>query len=100
SLEYDFQLAERIGIHEIVQILGLLGMLIVGFYMARTEKWRITGYSMLAFFILLAPTSGIIPSTDTAFEHRLYLPMLAFSVFAASMIIRIRRPIFIAAPVV
>ena len=45
---------------------------------------------MLAFFVLLAPTSTILPSTDPAFEHRLYLPMLAFSVFAASLLFRLK----------
>jgi protein O-mannosyl-transferase len=54
--------------------------------------------SMIAFFVLLAPTSSFIPSEDAAFEHRLYLPMLAFSIFAASLIVAIRRPGWVLAP--
>jgi tetratricopeptide (TPR) repeat protein len=41
------------------------------------------------FLLLLAPTSSFIPSTDFAFEHRLYLPMLAFSVLIAYLLSKI-----------
>jgi protein O-mannosyl-transferase len=84
SLEYDFQ--ERGGILAICGILLILG---AGYWLSRTERWRITGMSVLAFFLLLTPTSSFVPSADAAFEHRLYLPMLAFSVFAASLLMRI-----------
>ncbi len=55
------------------------------------ERSRLAGLCMLAFFILLAPTSSVVPSKDAAFEHRLYLPMLAFSVWAAYALSRIPR---------
>lgn len=38
------------------------------------------------FFVILAPTSSIVPIIDLAFEHRMYLPLaaiIAASVFAA-----------------
>jgi tetratricopeptide (TPR) repeat protein len=53
--------------------------------------WRRRLISVLAFFLLLAPTSSVIPSADAAFEHRLYLPMLAFSLLAAYAMARIPR---------
>src|SRR2546422_7397213 len=61
---------------------GIMVILAAGYVLYRMPQWRIPGLCVLAFFILLAPTSSIVPSVDAAFEHRLYLPMLAFSVFA------------------
>jgi len=42
----------------------------------------------LAFFILLAPNSSIIPSADLMFEHRLYLPMIAGSALLGWMLLQ------------
>jgi tetratricopeptide (TPR) repeat protein len=38
--------------------------------------WRrsAVGFPALAFFLILAPTSSIVPIQDLAFEHRMYLP--------------------------
>ena len=36
--------------------------------------------------MLLAPSSSIVPSRDVAFEHRLYMPMLAFAVFLGAIL--------------
>jgi len=35
------------------------------------------GFLAAAFFIVLAPTSSIVPIKDLAFEHRMYLPLAA-----------------------
>ena len=81
SLEYDF--------HEFGGVLAATGIVLIlagGYWLYRKERWRIPGLCVLAFFILLAPTSSIIPSADAAFEHRLYLPMLAFSLFVAGLL--------------
>jgi protein O-mannosyl-transferase len=81
SIEYEFQNAGSF-----LSVAGIIAILIAG-YLSRTN---LPGICILAFFVLLAPTSSIIPSTDAAFEHRLYLPMLAFSVFLAQLISRLR----------
>src|SRR5206468_12278434 len=52
---------------------------------------RLPGLCIIGFFLLLAPTSSLIPSADPAFEHRLYLPMLAFSIFATLLLAKIPR---------
>ena len=41
--------------------------------------WRIPwlGFLGACFFLVLAPTSSIMPITDAAFEHRMYLPLAA-----------------------
>ena len=80
SLEYDIQNAGGV-----LSAVGVVLLLLLGWQFRRT----IPGLCILAFFILLAPTSSIIPSADAAFEHRLYLPMLAFSVLIAFLISKI-----------
>src|SRR5438132_2397266 len=84
SLEYEFPAA--VGI---LPLLGIIAMIAAGFWLTTKDRWRLPGLCAIAFFLLLAPTSSIIPSADPAFEHRLYLPMLAFSVFIAVLLTKI-----------
>jgi len=65
----------------------------------RRQRWRLFGMAALAFLILLAPSSSIVPSRDVAFEHRLYLPMLAFAVFLAAALAHTPRRTWFAAPI-
>jgi tetratricopeptide (TPR) repeat protein len=76
SLEYDVQ-----GGGSIVAALGIV--------LIAVAAWRFRILSIAAFLILLAPTSSIIPSTDAMFEHRLYMPMLAFALFGAFVLSRL-----------
>ena len=44
--------------------------------------WRrcASGFLAACFFIILAPTSSLMPLEDVAFEHRMYLPLASVSV--------------------
>ena len=86
ALEYEFH-----NTGGVLTVAGVLTILTVGYCLYRQERWKIFGLCILTFFILLFPTSSIIPSLDVAFEHRLYLPMLAFSLFAAILLSRVPR---------
>ncbi len=49
------------------------------------------GFAGLWFFLILAPTSSIVPIKDVIFEHRMYLPLAAITtiaVFGAHDILR------------
>jgi tetratricopeptide (TPR) repeat protein len=81
SLEYDFQ-----NVGSVLTVAGVAALLLAGWLL----RHRVEGICVLAFFILLAPTSSFIPSADAAFEHRLYLPMAAFSVLVAYGLSKIR----------
>ena len=47
---------------------------------ARGARGRIASYFIIWFFIVLSPTSSVIPIMDVIFEHRLYLASLGFFV--------------------
>jgi protein O-mannosyl-transferase len=56
---------------------------------------RAVGFLALAFFLILAPTSGLVPISDLAFEHRMYLPLaaiVALAVIAVDAALRARLP--------
>jgi Tfp pilus assembly protein PilF len=53
----------------IVALLGLIGWALV--------KRPALGFLGATFFLILAPTSSIVPILDAAFEHRMYLPLAA-----------------------
>ncbi len=38
------------------------------------------GFAAAAFFLLLAPTSSILPIKDALFEYRMYLPLIALAI--------------------
>jgi len=84
SLEYEFA-----GPYGIAPAVGVILIAAVAVWLTRLEQWRPLGAGVIAFLVLLAPTSTIVPSVDLAFEHRLYLPMLAFSVIAAWLIAKV-----------
>ena len=78
SLEYDFRDAGGV-----ITALAVTAIIAAAYFLRQPL--------ILAFFVLLAPTSSVIPSADAAFEHRLYLPMLAFSLLAALLLAKTPR---------
>ena len=53
-----------------VPVLGLFGLCVWG--LTRWRAWALAGFS---FFLILAPTSSILPLPDILFEYRMYLPL-------------------------
>jgi protein O-mannosyl-transferase len=47
-------------------------------------KYRLVSFAILWFFLALLPESSILPIKDVIFEHRLYLPLVGFSLFLVS----------------
>ncbi|MEO7157772.1 MAG: tetratricopeptide repeat protein [Vicinamibacterales bacterium] len=58
-------------------VLMLIGATLVAIY---RRSWA--GFWGAWFFLILAPTSSIVPIGDIAFEHRMYLPLAAVVVLA------------------
>ncbi len=49
------------------------------------------GFAGLSFFVILAPTSSLIPIRDPLFEHRMYLPLAAVLALLAAAVARMVR---------
>lgn len=50
-------------------------------------KWKpALGFLSVWFFLTLAPTSSFMPLSDVAFEHRMYLPLIALLVLCVFLI--------------
>jgi protein O-mannosyl-transferase len=90
SIEYEFPASDSVWLR-VGEIAGVAAMLAAAAWALRRERWKVAGLAALSFFLLLAPTSSIIPSADAAFEHRLYLPMLAFSLLVAWMLFHVPK---------
>ena len=74
SLDYEWPVAN--GFWQIagpgLLILGLLGL--TTWCIFRHKEWSFLGGW---FFLILAPTSSVVPFIDLAYEHRMYLPSIA-----------------------
>jgi len=51
----------------------LVVLILVSLVLLARRRWA--GFCAFAFFLVLAPTSSVIPIEDAAFEHRMYLPL-------------------------
>jgi len=83
NLDYDYPVAKSIFEMPIFfSFLLLLLILLAGirlFY-----RYRLVSFGIFWFFITLLPESSVIPIKDVIFEHRLYLPMVGYSLFLVS----------------
>jgi len=88
-IDHAFQPAPALSAYSLFCWLMLAG-LAISFAAVRRARPEIA-FLGLGFFILLLPTSSIIPSADLMFEHRLYLPMIAGSGLLAWLSLRLCR---------
>lgn len=72
---------------------GLVILALLGTAVALSVRRNLLGFALVAFFVLLAPTSSFIPIKDVIFEHRMYLPLapiIAILVFGAVHVAQVR----------
>ncbi len=98
-IDYAWPVARSAG--EIVPyaIIIVLGLLATGVALWKKPAW---GYLGLVFFLVLAPTSTILPIEDLAVEQRMYLPLAAavtLVVMACYLIAKSRVPMKLLPPV-
>ena len=88
-LEYGWPIARTAG--EIVP-----GALVIGGLLAVTAWacWRRPRWGFLGawFFLILAPTSSLMPIADVAYEHRMYLPSAAVCAVTVLALYELMRP--------
>jgi len=85
NLDYDYPISTSL-MHLPVLASFLLLAAILTTAIRWASKYRLVSFGIFWFFLTLAPESGVIPIRDVIFEHRLYLPMIGFSVFLAGLI--------------
>ena len=61
---------------------AVLLLAMAGLFAWALLKRRPLGYAGAWFFVILAPTSSVVPLPDAAFEHRMYLPLAGLIVLA------------------
>jgi Tfp pilus assembly protein PilF len=92
SVDHDFRPAPAASLYFVLCLMELAGFLAIAVVARR--RLPLLSFLVLMFFILLAPTSSIVPSGDLLFEHRLYLPMIPFAIVAAWGILAAVRRLF------
>ncbi len=80
NVDYDYPVFRSLAEWPVLASLFLLSLLVfAGVRLFR--RYRLISFGILWFFITLLPESSFIPLKDVIFEHRLYLPMLGYSLF-------------------
>ena len=69
-----------------VLVVGLLGLAVIAY---RRGWWG--GFAVLFMAVALAPTSSVIPIADSAVEHRMYVPLMAFCALLTGLGYRLCR---------
>jgi protein O-mannosyl-transferase len=99
NLDYDYPISHTFfEFKTFFSFLFLLGTFVFGFLVRR--KYTIITFGVFWFFLTLAVESSIIPLDDVIFEHRLYLPMVGFSILLSTslwMVLKKRSYYLIAA---
>ena len=71
----------------------LTASIVAAFWFARKHS---QAYWLIGFFILLAPTSSVVPLADLIAERRMYLPMLSLSLAIGFLLKRTPNPALLA----
>lgn len=89
TIDYDFPISRSI--LEPAVVFGVLGIvLLVGAAVYYRRRFPLACYGLLAFVILLAPTSSFVPLKDPIAEHRLYLPMVGLLLVTTDLLQRVK----------
>lgn len=85
NLDYDFPVAQSLADPTVLLAgFALVGILILALKMR--SRYRLAAFGILWMFIALTPESSIVPIKDVVAEHRLYLPMVGYSIFMVSSV--------------
>ncbi len=81
NVDYGWRVASSI--QEELLPVALLLLLLAG-AMVMLYRWPRAGFCAVAVFIVLAPTSSVMPIADLAVEHRMYLPLAGLAALAVT----------------
>lgn len=84
NLDYDYAIAKSLTELNTLASLSLLAIIFV-IAIKLFRRHGLISFSIFWFFLTLLPESSIIPIKDVIFEHRLYLPVFGYCLFAVSI---------------
>lgn len=82
TMDYDLALQRSPFAIAVLLPLAVLGALAFAAIRLRTT-YPFFSFAVLFFFIVLAPTSSVMPLADLAVERRMYIPLAGFALLAA-----------------
>ncbi|MCW5979459.1 MAG: tetratricopeptide repeat protein [Bryobacteraceae bacterium] len=89
SVDHDYPMAKSW--LEPGTLAGFLGLCaLVAAALLLRKKYRLASYGILAFLLLLAPTSSFVPIRDALVERRFYLPSIGLLLVVADLAARWR----------
>jgi protein O-mannosyl-transferase len=84
NLDYDYPITRSfLDFHLWFSAMILLAIVILGVVLYRRD--RLISFGIFFFFITLSIESSVIPIMDVIFEHRLYLPLVGFSIVISTV---------------
>ena len=83
NLDYDYPVFS--GLFELPVFMSVLFIISILLFAKRMFlKYRLVVFSIFWYFITLLPESSFLSERDVVFEHRLYLPLVGYSIFLAT----------------
>ncbi len=82
NVDHDFPLARSLFEYPTFLSVSFL-LLLIALAVYLMNKKKLISFSILFFFIVLAPSSSIVPLWDFMVEYRLYLPLLSYGLIVA-----------------
>ena len=80
NLDYDYSISETLWEMSTLAC-GCLLLLIIVSGVLLFPRYRLISFSIFWFFLTLSVESSVIPLKNVIFEHRLYLPVVGYSIF-------------------
>jgi len=83
NLDYDFSISKSIFAWSVLMSFSFLAGIL---YWAKQlfSRYRLVSFSIFWFFLTLSLESSVFPLKNVIFEHRLYLPLVGYSLFLVS----------------
>ncbi len=82
NIDHDFQISKSLMEYPTgISVSIILALLLLATVLLKKNK--LISFSIYWFFIVLAPTSSVIPIWDIMVEYRLYLPLFAYALLLA-----------------
>ncbi|BDU51109.1 ArnT family glycosyltransferase [Haliovirga abyssi] len=76
SLDYDYKIQKNMDLITWLSLVLHIGLILIAIYNIKKNKFY--AFGILWFYVVLIPTSTIIPIEDVIYEHRVYLPSVGF----------------------